>query len=230
VRDVDELIAELQAREREFGDHLLAGVARSVPRRYRLRLFEEYAVPYMRMFLPVALDCMRRGVQPDPAVLLPITVSSADRAREGTPLLVLLAMVRGAIGAFSGFVIAQAGPRRLAAAVVVIGRAATVSHDLARAATDGYAAATDRYIAPPLSEAPPPVIGTLPRQVLQLAAQGRSTKEIARALQYSEQAVTYHLGKLMEQFGVPNRTALVARAVHLRLVDVPDEGGAAAHA
>lgn len=223
MRDVDELIAELQAREREFGDHLLAGVARSVPRRYRLRLFEEYAVPYMRMFLPVALDCMRRGVQPDPAVLLPITVSSAERAREGTPLLVLLAMVRGAIGAFSGFVIAQAGPRRLAAAVVVIGRAATVSHDLARAATDGYAAA-------PSPDAPPPVIGTLPRQVLQLAAQGRSTKEIARALQYSEQAVTYHLGKLMEQFGVPNRTALVARAVHLRLVDVPDEGGAAARA
>lgn len=223
MRDVDDLIAELQAREREFGDHLLAGVARSVPRRYRLRLFEEYAVPYMRMFLPVALDCMRRGVQPDPAVLLPITVSSADRAREGTPLLVLLAMVRGAIGAFSGFVIAQAGPRRLAAAVVVIGRAATVSHDLARAATDGYAAA-------PSPDAPPVVLGTLPRQVLQLAAQGRSTKEIARALQYSEQAVTYHLGKLMEQFGVPNRTALVARAVHLRLVDVPDEGGAAAQA
>lgn len=223
MRDVDELIAELQAREREFGDHLLAGVARSVPRRYRLRLFEEYAVPYMRMFLPVALDCMRRGVQPDPAVLLPITVSSADRAREGTPLLVLLAMVRGAIGAFSAFVIAQAGPRRLAAAVVVIGRAATVSHDLARAATDGYAAA-------PSPDAPPVVLGALPRQVLQLAAQGRSTKEIARALQYSEQAVTYHLGKLMEQFGVPNRTALVARAVHLRLVDVPDEGGAAAQA
>lgn len=223
MRDVDELIAELQAREREFGDHLLAGVARSVPRRYRLRLFEEHAVPMMRVFLPIALDCMRRGVQPDPAVLLPITVNSADRAREGTPLLVLLAMVRGAIGAFSSFVIAQAGPRRLAAAVVVIGRAATVSHDLARAATDGYAAA-------PSSDAPPPVLGPLPRQVLQLAAQGRSTKEIARALQYSEQAVTYHLGKLMEQFGVPNRTALVARAVHLRLVDVPDEGGAAARA
>ncbi len=105
-----------------------------------------------------------------------------------------------------------------------------MSHDLARAATDGYAAATDRYVAAPLSDVPPPVLGTLPRQVLQLAAQGRSTKEIARALQYSEQAVTYHLGKLMEQFGVPNRTALVARAVHLRLVDVPDEGGAAAHA
>lgn len=223
MRDVDELIAELQARERELGDHLLAGVARSVPRRYRARLFEAFAVPYMRQFLPVALDCMRRGVQPDHAVLLPITVSSADRAREGTPLLVLLAMVRGAIGGFSTFVIAQAGPRRLAAAVVVIGRAATVSHDLARAATDGYGAA-------PSPDAPPPVIGTLPRQVLQLAAQGRSTKEIARALQYSEQAVTYHLGKLMEQFGVPNRTALVARAVHLRLVDVPDEGGAAAQA
>lgn len=219
MRDVDELIAELRTREREFGDHLLAGVARSVPRRYRLRLFEEYAVPYVRMFLPVALDCMRRGVQPDPAVLLPITVSSADRAREGTPLLVLLAMVRGAIGAFSGFVIAQAGPRRLAAAVVVIGRAATVSHDLARAATDGYAEA-------PSPDAPPVALGALLRQVLQLAAQGRSTKEIARALQYSEQAVTYHLGKLMEQFGVPNRTAPVARAVHLRLVDVP--GGAAA--
>jgi DNA-binding CsgD family transcriptional regulator len=223
VSDVDALIAELQEREREFGDHLLVGVARSVPRRYRERLFEQFAAPFMRMFLPIALDCMRRDVRPDPELLRPITMSSADRAREGTPLLVLLAMVRGAIGAFGGFVLAQAGPRRLPAAVVVLGRAAAISHDLARAATDGYA---ER----PAPGAPAVELAPLPRQVLQMAAEGRSTRDIAQALQYSEQAVTYHLGKLMEQFEVPNRTALVARAVHLGLVDVPDGGGAAAPA
>lgn len=57
------------------------------------------------------------------------------------------------------------------------------------------------------SEQPP-----VARESLRLVARGRSTGEIARELNYSEQANTYHLGKLMRRFGCSKRTELVGRA------------------
>lgn len=58
----------------------------------------------------------------------------------------------------------------------------------------------------------------MPRRILEPAAQGLSTREIAHELHHSEQAVTYHLGHMMKRFGAPNRTALIARVVQRGVV------------
>ena len=51
-----------------------------------------------------------------------------------------------------------------------------------------------------------------PRQgeILDLVARGRRTRDIARELGISERAVTAHITRLMDRFGVANRTELIA--------------------
>ncbi len=57
--------------------------------------------------------------------------------------------------------------------------------------------------------------------VLQAAAEGLSTRQIAARLHSSEQNVGCHLRQLMEKMHVGNRAALVARAVQHDLVVQP---------
>lgn len=64
---------------------------------------------------------------------------------------------------------------------------------------------------------------TTQQQILQLTAQGRSTRQIAQQLHYSEQNVGYHLHQLIRKMHVRNRTALVARAVKYGLITVTDD-------
>ena len=45
---------------------------------------------------------------------------------------------------------------------------------------------------------------------MDLLGRGYRTREIARALNISERAITAHITKLMAIFGVPNRTGLIA--------------------
>src|SRR5438477_12960600 len=47
-------------------------------------------------------------------------------------------------------------------------------------------------------------------QIMDLLGRGYRTREIARALNISERAITAHITKLMAIFGVPNRTGLIA--------------------
>lgn len=48
--------------------------------------------------------------------------------------------------------------------------------------------------------------------LLELAAQGLTTAQIAKRLHYSSSNVNYHLSTLGTRFGAQNRTALVSRA------------------
>ena len=48
--------------------------------------------------------------------------------------------------------------------------------------------------------------------VLELVAEGMSTRDMARSLYVSPQAVTYHIGNLLAKFQCSNRAGLVARA------------------
>lgn len=66
----------------------------------------------------------------------------------------------------------------------------------------------------------PPVVLT-PREleVLTLAAHGRSGPEIAEQLVVSPATVKTHFSNLHGKLGVPNRTAAVARALKLGLID-----------
>jgi len=50
-------------------------------------------------------------------------------------------------------------------------------------------------------------------QILDLVARGRRTRDVAKALGISERAVTAHITRLMEKFGVENRPGLIAAAL-----------------
>ena len=92
-------------------------------------------------------------------------------------------------------------------------RALVITHDV----TAAVLRAEDRRQA-----APRPRIDLLERELLVLTARGLSTAEMADATFYSRQAVSYHLGRLMARFGMPNRTALVAFAYeHGLLAPIP---------
>ena len=60
-------------------------------------------------------------------------------------------------------------------------------------------------------------------EVLQLLAQGRSNKEIARTLQISEDTVKSHVGHIFAKLGVQSRTQAVLSAMRLGLVS-PEQG------
>ena len=49
--------------------------------------------------------------------------------------------------------------------------------------------------------------------VLELVAEGLSTREMGRSLHVSPQAVTYHIGNLLAKFQCSNRAGLVTRAL-----------------
>ncbi|WP_344879530.1 PAS domain-containing protein [Allokutzneria multivorans] len=66
----------------------------------------------------------------------------------------------------------------------------------------------------------PPPLSERERDVLTRIAAGESTTVIARALGLTAEGVTYHVTRMVKRFGVPNRTALVARAFTLGLLPV----------
>lgn len=59
------------------------------------------------------------------------------------------------------------------------------------------------------------------REVLQLIAEGQTTKEIAFTLNLRIKTVEYHKTRLMKQFGVHSAGALTSHAVSLGLVPMP---------
>jgi NarL family two-component system response regulator LiaR len=59
------------------------------------------------------------------------------------------------------------------------------------------------------------------REVLELIAQGRSNKLIARELEISEKTVKAHVGHLLEKLGVSDRTQAALYAVRAGLVAPP---------
>ena len=63
------------------------------------------------------------------------------------------------------------------------------------------------------------------REILQMIAEGKSTKEIAFALEVSTKTVETHRAALMERLGIRDVAGLVIYAVRHRLVDIgdPDE-------
>jgi DNA-binding NarL/FixJ family response regulator len=58
----------------------------------------------------------------------------------------------------------------------------------------------------------PPSLTPRESVVLELVAEGRSTRQIAEMLYVSQQAITYHVGNLLSKFSCDNRAGLVGRA------------------
>lgn len=210
------LVAELVEQQDALVEELLAAVAESVDERFRTLVVTECR-PHMEVLLPACLRCMLDGASISAAELAPLVQASRRRASLGVPVTVSLSAIRGAIGRFGSVVVHRAGIGRALAVASVLSQAAVFSHDFAQAVSAGRT---------PLLEPRPAWMDELvptQRGVLQLAAQGCSTREIAAQLHYSEQNVGYHLGQLMEKMHVRNRAALVARAVQHGLVELPHQ-------
>lgn len=77
---------------------------------------------------------------------------------------------------------------------------------------------------------PAPEVTPAEARILALAAGGATTAEIGRAMGLTTDGVNYHLGRLKQRWRVPNRTALVAKAYTLGVLDPgswpPAPGGA----
>ncbi len=58
------------------------------------------------------------------------------------------------------------------------------------------------------------------REVLQLVAEGHSTKEIARILKTSPKTVENHRGRLMKRLGIHDLAGLVRYAIQIGLIDL----------
>lgn len=67
-----------------------------------------------------------------------------------------------------------------------------------------------------------PLLTPLEARVLEGLAAGVPTAELAQRAHLSRQGVEYHVGALVRRFGVPNRTALVAKAHAAGMFTAPD--------
>lgn len=61
------------------------------------------------------------------------------------------------------------------------------------------------------------------REVLQLIAEGQSTKEIASTLNVSIKTVEFHKTRIMKQLGVHSTAELTKHAIALGLIAMPQQ-------
>lgn len=215
-RDYQVLVGELITHQDDIVAELLTAIGDAVDPRYRDLVVAE-CHPHLQRLLPACLRCMRDGGRITATDLAPIVLASQRRARLGVPASASLSAIRGAIGRFGAIVVRRAGISRAPAVAAVLSQAAIFSHDFAQAVIAGRR---------PLQAPRAPWMENLPatqQRILQLAAQGGSTRQIAQQLHYSEQNVGYHLHQLMKKMHVRNRTALVARAVQHGLITLADD-------
>lgn len=199
------LLERLQAESAWVAEELADAVAGAVPDRYRQTTDRECR-PLCRALVPVALECIALGTTPSEEDLHPIRLSARRVLSDGIPASVTLTGVRAAMARFTSIVARHAAPHDASAVLTVVGRASLLIQLFMTVFVSG--SESDPRGRPGWWPEQPPVA----RESLRLVARGYSTAEIARGLNYSEQAITYHLGNLMRRFGCSNRTELVGRA------------------
>jgi DNA-binding NarL/FixJ family response regulator len=113
----------------------------------------------------------------------------------------------------AGYLLKDAADDELALALKAVARGDVyLSPQISRQLVDRYTKAA--------STEPDPLAGLTSRQreILQLVAEGRSSKEIASLLNVSIKTVESHRGQIMERIGVHDVTALVRFAIRVGLV------------
>lgn len=205
--------------------------------------------------VPDALDCVGTGRHLSRASLDLIRDSALGARGSDVPLAIVL---RGAVPALRAVAtFARSSPRvPLSDVAVLVGRSALVAQELGacwaghwadgvgtggtgrRGGSAGGAARPGAEVAVVVSPAPadaddadaarPVEPDEQEVRMIALAADGRSTDQIAAELAYSPQAVKWHLGRLMRAWRVQNRCALVAAAFVRGVLVVsrrrPDDG------
>jgi DNA-binding NarL/FixJ family response regulator len=71
--------------------------------------------------------------------------------------------------------------------------------------------------------APPDKLSTRQREVLQLIAEGQSTKEIASTLNVSIKTIEFHKTRIMKQLHVHSTAELTKHAISLGLIAMPQQ-------
>lgn len=213
VREYLALVDQLVEAQDEMQAELLHAIGEGVPAQYRDLVLREVG-PHIEVLWPISLRCLRDRTELTAADLQRVVATSRDRSHLGFPLSVSLMAIRAAIGRLGVIVVRRAGTRHPMAVVSLLSHAAVLSHQFSQAASAGREQVPNPR--PAWAEGLP----LLDRQMLRLAADGLSTRQIAERLHYSEQAVSYHLGQLMKLMAVTNRTALVARALQYELVSL----------
>jgi DNA-binding NarL/FixJ family response regulator len=116
----------------------------------------------------------------------------------------------------AGYLLKDAADDELAMALKAVSRGDVyLSPRISKQVVERYARAA--------SAAPDPLAGLTPRQreILQLVAEGRSSKEIAGMLGLSIKTIESHRSQIMERLGVHDVTGLVRFAIRVGLVS-PD--------
>ncbi|MEO5691735.1 MAG: response regulator transcription factor [Usitatibacter sp.] len=168
--------------------------------------------------------------KPDVAVM-DITMSELNgieagvqiRAANAATRVLILSMhtseefVRRAMGAgLNGYLVKDSAPLELKLAIEAVTRGETyLSPRIARHLVSGLGHAGKRA-----SEAPLDALTPRQREILQMIAEGESTKQIAFTLKLSVKTVETHRASLMERLDIHDLAGLVIYAVRHKLVSV----------
>jgi DNA-binding NarL/FixJ family response regulator len=168
---------------------------------------------------------LAQELSPDVAILdftMPV-LNGLDAAREilrTSPRmgLILLTMhtedhrVVGAIRAgIRGYVLKTQAAEELARAIQEVSRGGTfLSPGVSRVVVDAYLAKTDL---------PPDPLAPRERQVLQLVAEGKTTKEIAAELGLTTKTAESYRAKIMEKLDIHDTAGLVRYAIRQGLIE-----------
>jgi len=77
-----------------------------------------------------------------------------------------------------------------------------------------------------LFPAPPMKLNTRERDILTLAAAGKTSKEIAAAVGVAKITIDMHVGAILSKMGALNRNQAIAKAIANKLIEVGDDGHA----
>ena len=135
----------------------------------------------------------------------------------GTPAHVAQALRAGV----SGYLLKDAAADELPVLLRAVMRGETyLSPAISKQVVDGYLGRTASP-ATPGDGATLDVLTSRQREILQLVAEGKSTKEVAQMLDVSAKTVETHRGQIMERLGIHDLAGLVRYAIRTGLVS-PD--------
>jgi DNA-binding NarL/FixJ family response regulator len=132
----------------------------------------------------------------------------------GTPAHVAQALRAGV----SGYLLKDAAADELPVLLRAVMRGETyLSPAISKQVVDGYLGRTAAPTAPG-DGAALDVLTSRQREILQLVAEGKSTKEVAQLLDVSAKTVETHRGQIMERLGIHDLAGLVRYAIRTGLV------------
>lgn len=157
-------------------------------------------------------------------------IEATIRVRDAAPQakVLILSMhaaeefVRRALGAgASGYIVKDSAPRELQMAIEAIMRGEVyLSSRVSRHVVAAFVKGSASQAAPSLDS-----LTARQREILQMIAEGKSTKEIAARLMVSVKTVESHRAALMQRLAIDDLAGLVVYAArnHLITIDVPDK-------